>query len=143
PATTLIPNLFVTGIGAVLVGSGMIVWAAAFAGRRRGGLVLGMLSVLALLVGGGFVPAFIGIVAAVTASRLRSPINLDGTGWRIVSVLWPWPLVLMALWLPGSWLLGDYFSEAMLARSSLLFVVLDIGLPVLAALSGFASGQRT
>ncbi len=52
PAMTLIPNLFITGIATVLAGLGMIVWAA-FAGRRRDGLILGALSLLALLVGGG------------------------------------------------------------------------------------------
>jgi hypothetical protein len=44
-------------------------------------------------------------------------------------------LVLMALWLPGSWLLGHFFGSAMLAASGLLLLVFDIGLPVLAAVS--------
>jgi protein-S-isoprenylcysteine O-methyltransferase Ste14 len=142
PAMTLIPNLFVTGIAAVLVGLAMAVWVAAYAGRRRGGLVLGALSLLALLVGGGFVPVFIGIVAAVATSRLGAPVSPGGTGWRIVSALWPWPLVLMALWLPGSWLLGHFFGAAMLAAGSLLFLVFDVGLPVLAAVSGFGCEKR-
>jgi protein-S-isoprenylcysteine O-methyltransferase Ste14 len=142
PAMTVIPNLLVTGIAAVLVGLAMAVWAAAFAGRRRGGLVLGTLSLLALLVGGGFVPVFIGIVAAVTASRLDAPVRAGGTGWRVVSALWPWPLALMALWLPGSWLLGYFFGAAMLSASGLLFLVFDIGLPVLAAVSGFGRAKR-
>ncbi len=138
PAVTLIPNLFITGIAAILVGSGMALWAAAFVGRRLGGLVLGVLSVLALLVGGGFVPVFIGMVAAVTASRLSVPGRPGGAGWRIVSALWPWPLVLMALWMPGSWFLGYFFSSVMLSAGGLLFLIFDIGLPVLAALAAHA-----
>jgi hypothetical protein len=43
----------------------------------------------------------------------------------------------MALWLPGSWLLGHFFGPAMLAASGLLFLVFDAGLPVLAAVSAF------
>jgi hypothetical protein len=142
PAMTLIPNLFITGIAAILVGSGMALWAAAFVGRRLGGLVLGVLSVLALLVGGGFVPVFIGMVAAVTASHLSMPDRPVGAGWRIVSALWPWLLVVMALWLPGSWLLGHFFGAAMLSVGGLLFFVFDIGLPVLAAVSSAIDDQK-
>ncbi len=143
PAMTLIPNLFVTGIAAILVGAGMAVWSSAFVGCRRGGLVLGALSLVALLVGGGFVPVFIGMVAAVTASRLVVPDRLSGAGWRIVSELWPWTLALMALWLPGSWLLGHFFSAVMLSAGGLLFLVFGIGLPVLAAALGLAHTERS
>jgi len=138
PAMSLIPNLFITGIAAILVGLAMAVWAAAFVGLRRGGLALGALSVLALLVGGGFVPVWIGLLAAVTASRLAAPASPGGAGWRVVSALWPWPLALMTLWLPGSWLLGHFFSAAMLSAGGLLFLVFTLGLPVLAALAARA-----
>jgi protein-S-isoprenylcysteine O-methyltransferase Ste14 len=137
PAMTLLPNLLITGIAAALVGLGMAVWAAAFAGRRRGGLVLTMLSVLALLVGSGFVPVWIGLVAA-TAGSLRAPEKPGGAVRRILAALWPWPLLVMAAWMPGSWLLGFFFGPAMLALGGPLFVVFDVGMPVLAAFSGFA-----
>ncbi|WKZ35141.1 MAG: isoprenylcysteine carboxylmethyltransferase family protein [Anaerolineales bacterium] len=142
PAMTLIPNLLVTGIAAMLAGVGMTVWAAAFVGRRRGGRVLGLLTLLALLVGGGFVPVFIGMAAAVTAGNLGSPARPGGAGWRFVAALWPWPLVLMALWLPGNWLLGHFIGGTMLSASGLLFFVFDIGLPALAAVSGFGRAKR-
>lgn len=142
PAMTLIPNLLVTGIAATLVGLGMAVWSAAFVGRKRGGLTLGALSLLALFVGGGFVPVFIGIVATVAGSRLSAPVRPGGTGWRIVSALWPWPLALLALWLPGSWLLGHFFGATMLTAGGLLFLVFDVGLPMLAALSSFGLEKR-
>lgn len=85
PAMSMIPNFLITGI-------------------------LGMLSLLALLVGGGFVPVSIGMVAA--------------------------------LWLPGSWLLGYFFGPAMLSVGGLLFLVFDIGLPMLAAVAGTTHTQR-
>lgn len=142
PAMTLLPNLLVTGITAIIIGLGMVVWAAAFVRRRRSGLVLGALSLLALLVGGGFVPVFIGLVATVTGRLRGAPVKSGGAGWRILSTVWPWPLALMALWLPGSWLLGHFFSEAMLAASGLLFLVFDAGLPVVAAVSAFGREKR-
>lgn len=142
PAMTLIPNLFVTGIAAVLIGLGIAILAVVVGGRRHSGLVIGTLCLLALLVGGGFVPVLIGMVAAVTGSRMDAPVRPGKVGWHIVSTLWPWPLVLMALWLPGSWLLGHFFGAAMLAASGLLFLVFDIGLPMLAAVSGFGRTKR-
>jgi hypothetical protein len=41
----------------------------------------------------------------------------------------------MTLWLPGSWLLGHFFSAAILSAGGLLFLVFNLGLPVLAALA--------
>jgi protein-S-isoprenylcysteine O-methyltransferase Ste14 len=140
PALTLIPNLLVTGVAAVLAGLAIAVWAFAFIGRRRGGLGLGALALLALLVGGGFVPVFIGLVAAVAGSLGRSPARLPRLAF--LAALWPWPLVLLALWLPGSWLLGHFFGPAMLSVGGLLFLVFDIGLPVLVAASAIARNFR-
>ena len=140
PALTLIPNLLVTGVAAVLAGLAIAVWALAFIGRRRGGLGLGALALLALLVGGGFVPVFIGLVAAVAGSLGRSPARLPRLAF--LAALWPWPLVLLALWLPGSWLLGHFFGPAMLSVGGLLFLVFDIGLPVLVAASAIARNFR-
>jgi hypothetical protein len=137
PTLTLISNLFVSGVAAVLVGLGMAIWAVLFAERRRGGLVLAALSLVALLVGGGFVPAFIGLVAAAASRGLHRPASRPR--FTALARVWPWPLVAMAAWLPASWLLGYLAPEAMLAASGVLFVVFDVGLPVLAALSGVAA----
>jgi protein-S-isoprenylcysteine O-methyltransferase Ste14 len=137
PAMTLIPNLLVTGIAAVVIGVTLLLWALFFVQRRYGGLVLGLLAILLLLVGGGFVPVFIGMVAAAASHGLHRPASLPR--FALLAKVWPWPLVVMAAWLPASWLLGYLAPEAMLAASGVLFVVFDAGLPVLAALSGVAA----
>ncbi|MBN2004168.1 MAG: hypothetical protein JXA21_12500 [Anaerolineae bacterium] len=142
PAMTLIPNLLVTGVAAVIVGLALLLWVLFFAQRQRSDLMMGLLALLLLPVGGGFVPVFIGIIAAVAAGCLGSPVRPGGTGWHIFAALWPWPLVLMALWLPGSWLLGHFCGAAMLSVGGLLFLVFDIGLPLLAALTGYAHSRR-
>ena len=140
PAMTLIPNLLVTGIAAVFAGLVIVVWGVAFAGRRRGGRVLGGLSILLLLVGGGFVPVFISLVAAAASSRLVRPASRPRL--TALAKVWPWPLVIMAIWLPGSWLLGQLFGAIILSVSGLLFFVFDISLPILAALSGIARNYK-
>ena len=133
PAMTLIPNLLVTGIAAIVIGTTLLLWALFFIQRRYGSWILAILSILLLLVGGGFVPVFIGMLAAIASCGLGR--SLARPRLALLVPLWPWPLVLMALWLPGSWLLGHFFSAAMLAASGALFLVFDLGLPVLAAVS--------
>lgn len=131
PAMTLIPNLLVTGIAAVAIGVTLMLWSLFFVQRSDAGWIPGILSIFLLFIGGGFVPVFIGMMAAI-ASRGLEHSSLQP---RLVSLptLWHWPLVLMALWLPGSWLLGHFFGAAMLSASGLLFLVFDLGLPLLAA----------
>ena len=142
PALTLIPNLFVSGAAAALVGLGMAIWAVFFVERPGAAGWCWQRYPWWLLVGGGFVPVFVGLVAAAAASRLHAPPKPGGRGWRILAALWPWPLALMAIWFGGSWLLGALLGPAMLAASGLLFLVFDVGLPLLAALSGFALAKR-
>jgi hypothetical protein len=139
PAMTLIPNLLISGIIAVIAGLSVLIWAAAFVSRKHGGLILALLSLALLLVGGGFVPFYVGIVASVTASRLHAPVKPLRVGLRWLAQLWPWTLILIAVWFPGSWLLGYFFSQTMLALSGFLFLFFSVGLPVLAAFSGFAA----
>lgn len=94
PAMTVVPNLSVTGVLAVLVGLAVAVWSIWFAGRRHGGLVLVALSVALLLVGGGLVPPVMGVVLGAVATRIgsaspRSP-GRFGSG---IAPAWPWFLV--------------------------------------------------
>jgi hypothetical protein len=143
PAMTLVPNLHITGILTIIIGLLAIIWAVAFVQKPRGGWVLTALFVALLLVGGGFVPAFVGWVAGVTATRLHAP---PGRGWlsklrggrRLLANLWPWPLIILFAWLAGGWLLGHLFGEAMLRWGFVLFFLFDLGTPLLAAFSGRA-----
>jgi hypothetical protein len=71
PAMTLIPNFLITGILAILVSLVVMSWAAGFVQRKNGGLVLVLLSILMLLVGGGFVPPFFGLIAGTIGTRIK------------------------------------------------------------------------
>ena len=141
PAMTIFPNLRVSGILAVIAGLFTVIWAIAFLQRKRGGLGLLALSVVMLLTGGGFVPVFSGGIAAAAAGSFA--VRLDWFNkWskqlRFLAAFWPGPLVIMALWFPGSWLLGHFFPQAMLAVSGFSFLILDLGLPVFLVFSSFA-----
>src|SRR5579864_5323787 len=65
PAMTLAPNFLIAGILAILMSIVVLVWATALVQRSRGGLVLIGLSIVLLLVGGGFLPPALGILAGI------------------------------------------------------------------------------
>jgi len=73
PAMTIVPNLLATGILAIFVSLVFLVWATIFVQRKHGGLVLIALSVVMLLVGGGFGPPILGIIVGVAATRINAP----------------------------------------------------------------------
>ena len=72
PAMTFIPNFLITGIFAILVSLVVMAWAALFVQQKNGGLTLILLSILMLLVGGGFLPPLFGIIAGVIGRYRKS-----------------------------------------------------------------------
>jgi len=95
PAMSLVPNLLVTGILAVVISSVVIIWAVAGIRRRRGGLVLLLLSFAMLLFGGGFGPPITGLLAGVAGLGVNPPLTWWRTHMpsglqRALAALWPW-----------------------------------------------------
>jgi hypothetical protein len=78
PAMTLVPNLLVAGMLSILVAGVLIVWATMFVQRKNGGLILMGLSIVLLLVGGGFGPPMLGILLGGTATRIPRPLPWGG-----------------------------------------------------------------
>lgn len=98
PALTIIPNLFLTGILAMIVGLLTVVWAAAFVERRHGPSILLLLFAALLLVGGGSPPIFIGVLACVVATRINKPLRWWRTHLPVnvrgfLATLWPWSII--------------------------------------------------
>lgn len=102
PAFSLIPNMFVTGICAMIVSLLIAVWAGAFIDRKYGALVLLLLSTILFLVGGGGGPIVIALIACIPATHINKPL----TWWRkrlplkvrsFLARLWPWSLIVALL----------------------------------------------
>ena len=94
PGMTIVPNLLASGILTILVSLAVVV-CAAFVRNKNGGRILLILSVIMLLVGGGFGPPIIGILAGVAGigigrpsiwSRERSSVKVR----RFLGTVWPW-----------------------------------------------------
>ena len=135
PALALIPNFLVTGIVAILVSLSILVFGSRFVHRKNGGLVLLLLSLLLLPVGGGFVPAFVGVSAGIAGTRIDNQPK-----WKpapFLANLWPWALGLLLFWFPGSWVVGYFFGQVMLDMGTFLFLFFDISLPILIVIFAF------
>jgi hypothetical protein len=147
PAMTIVPNLLVTGILAILVSVISLVWATMFVQRKHGGLVLILLSLVMLLVGGGFGPPLLGIILGVAATRINAPLSwsrthLSGGAERVLRTLWLWSFVAGVIaWLflfPGSLLL-DYFVGVTNPERTIAMAALSaFGLLLLTIVTGFA-----
>lgn len=95
PAMTIVPNLLITGVLAIVVSLATIAWAVAFVQRKHGGAVLILLSIAMLLVGGGFGSPIIGILAGIAGTSINAPLTwwrsrLSDNARRFLAQLWPW-----------------------------------------------------
>jgi hypothetical protein len=119
PAMTVIGNIRLTGIVAVLMSLITGIWGVVFVDRKGGGYILILLSVILLIVGGGFGPPLIGIIVGAVATRINKPLKLWSRllpeGVRpLLARIWPWMLAASVLGfftvVPGLVLLGHFFG---------------------------------
>jgi hypothetical protein len=113
PAMSILPNFMVTGIITVLLGLAVMVWSAAFMQRKNGGMVLILLSVALLLFGGGFFPPLIGLIGSQAGTQIHKPLPQKASGGLLhfAAQLWPWPLVILIVWLLGQFPVGYFFND--------------------------------
>jgi hypothetical protein len=142
PAMTIIPSFLITGILAVFFGVLVLVWSALFLHRRRGGLVLILLSIPLLLFGGGLFPPLISVIAGALGTRINKPLGAEASrlsGWplRFQAALWPWTLVLYVAWVFGQWIIGHFFNDWLLANGYLI-IVMVLGTLVLSVTACYA-----
>jgi hypothetical protein len=106
--------------------------------------VLVLLSVGMLLVGSGFVPMFVSVAAGAAAMGIHASASRLRASWvkkslHLLARLWLWPLVAYFLWVfPVQRLLERLWGAVLLEGGLFLFLLFDIGLPWLAALTAFA-----
>lgn len=99
PALTVLPNMLASGISTILVSVAIAAWCLFFLKRRHSGPVLLSLSLILLLVGGGFAPPLMGILLGLAATKLNSDfptLRKAATKpfLRALSRIWPYSLTL-------------------------------------------------
>ena len=95
PGMTIIPNLLITGIATIIICSALILWSAVFVRRRIGAPIQLALSLAMLLVGGGFAPPVIGMLASLAAFGMhagykRWRARFSSTLRDFLAGSWPW-----------------------------------------------------
>lgn len=102
PAMSILPNIQLSGMLTLIASTAVLIWSLAFMNRKNGGRVLILLSLAMLLVGGGFGPPLIGILAGWAGTGINAPLK----GWRArmssgsrrtAVQLWPWFFGLAAI----------------------------------------------
>jgi hypothetical protein len=142
PALTIIPHFGITGVLAIIIGLLVIFWSLFFVQRRRGGLVLILLSIGMLLFGGGIFPPVIGILAGMTAARIHNPLrwwraHAGGAFVHILAMLHPWALVGYLVMVLGQWVVGYFYNEFLMSVMA-FNVIIFMSLLLIAIFSAFA-----
>ena len=101
-ALTIIPNMLLSGILAVIFGIVVSIWAAYFINKKYGARVFMFLSIILWLVGGGFAPLFMAVFGFIAASKIDSPLNwwrthLPSFLKRFLAILWPWSIIIYVM----------------------------------------------
>jgi hypothetical protein len=146
PAMTVIPNLLVTGILAILFSLALLVWVTRFNQLKNGVQVMILLSLAMLLFGGGIFPPILTILIAAVGTRINAPL----TWWRtqvpaglraFLGKLWPWSYTAGILaWLcilPGIPIL-EHFSGEVNPDLILILLLFALGSLPLIVITGFA-----
>ncbi len=76
---TVVPNFYYTGILAIIVSLVILLKAVAFVQRKNSGLWMIGLSILQLLVGGGFLPPLLGIASGIISARIKPKTAVAGS----------------------------------------------------------------
>ena len=151
PAMTLVPNLLVTGILAILVSLVFLAWVTLFVQRKHGGLILILLSAVLLLVGGGFGPPTLGVVLGLAATGINAPLtwwraHLSAGTLRALAKLWPWSLAAgITAWLllmPGTMLLDLFVGVGNPDLVVPVLALCALGLLLLTIFAGLARDAR-
>lgn len=96
-AMTIIPNFLITGILAIIVSTLVIIWSFFFVHKKYGSLILFLLSIIQLLVGGGFTMD-LATVASLVGTQINNPLiwwrkHLSDKIQRAFSQLWPYAFI--------------------------------------------------
>ena len=99
---TIIPNMLISGILSIILGGLVTVWAYKYVGNKNGSVVLLVLSVALFLVGGGFAPIFLTILAFIAATRINRPLKFwvaraPAALRNLIAKLWPWTLIISVI----------------------------------------------
>ena len=102
-AYSIVPNLLITGILAIILRLIVTIWSIWFLHKRWGASVLLVLNILTFLFGGGYGPPIsFGLLACITATRINKPLHwwkeyLPEKLRKNLASNWTWSLVSLVI----------------------------------------------
>ncbi len=128
PALTLIPNVLLTGIAAMVLALGVLVVAAGFAQRGHVGAAMVLLTLALFLTGGGIATLLFGLLGGLAATRIDAPLRwwrtrLPASLVRVLAGPRPWLLAAYMVWASVSWIVPAYSSDLMLGLTPIVTVI--------------------
>jgi hypothetical protein len=130
PALTIVPDMFLTGVLAILFSLAYLTWVTLSVQREKSGRVLMLLAVAMLLAGGGIFPPIFGLLIGAAATCLHAPLvswrkRLSPGAAHFLGRLWPWAFgACIAAWLsmfPGVPVLNHFLG---VDNATLIFTIL-------------------
>jgi hypothetical protein len=145
-ALTIVPNFLWTGILAVIFGILVIIWASIFVNQKFGASLLLLLTIILFLVGGGFAPIFLSLLAVGSATRINKPLawwqsHLPTSGRGFLAKLWPSMLIIFVIvfWSAvGIQIFGLPLSVSDITNIMLFFSFLMVALMLFVVIVGLA-----
>ena len=150
PALTIIPSYLESGILSILMGILVIIWSVAFIDRKYGAGILLLLCIILFLVGGGFAPIFMTILASLAATQINKPLSfwrrvLPDSVRRFLAKIWSGCLIaFVVLFLVSveiaifGWPLTSFMDAETAVNNLYTISYIMLGLMVLSVLAGFA-----
>jgi len=145
PAFTIIPNMRITGITAIIVSLMMIIWSIGFIEKKYGATGIILISLLMFLFGAGFAgPILIGVVLGLAAIRMNSKVQKKQKSilfQKFTSRLWIVSYLIslfswLTLW-PGI-IIYTYFLGEFPETAFIYFILMSFISLILAVFSGLA-----
>jgi len=147
PAMTIVPSLLASGVLSILVSLVFFLWATLFIQRKYGGPVLILLSVILLLVGGGFAPPILGIILGAAAIKVNSrwarwSARRPSRVRHFLGRTWEWflaaSIVAFLMVFPGLILIDHFVGLSNPELMATILPLFALGSLLMAILSGFA-----
>jgi hypothetical protein len=128
PAITLWPTYDAAGLATMIIAVLFLLFTFLYLQKEWAGWIMIGFAVAIMLCGGGFIPAFTGVMAAIAIlmNKSQHPILLKH---RTPITLWMILLFIYILYAAGGWLLGRTFNSVMVENNFLLFFLMNIATP--------------
>ena len=143
PAMTLWPTYLSAGLVAISISSLFFLFILFFLKKSYSAWIMIAFAIANLLSGGGFIPTFTIIMAAVAVLINKKPLQNLENKQKPYNIVWSIFLSIYLLYAAGGWLFGSFLNTFMIENSFLLFFTMDLLIPIFCIVFARMAGIRT